>query len=116
MDNNRFLRCEYLCTDTVSNMNDVRRLPDGRLFTVGMIGKASQGGRYCCDSSAQFLMGRVSADEGKKWQVSFVRQIPESTALTLVGDFLIDRDGRVATRFEPMTNLKKLREAIEKLL
>lgn len=30
--------------------------------------------------------------------------------------FLIDRDGRVAARFEPMTNLKKLREAIEKLL
>jgi len=64
-----------------------------------MIGKASQGGRYCCDSSAQFLMGRVSADEGKKWQVSFVRQIPESTALTLVGDFLIDRDGRIHVFF-----------------
>ena len=32
MDNNRFLHCDYICTDTHSNMNDVRRLPDGRLF------------------------------------------------------------------------------------
>ena len=41
MDNNRFLHCDYICTDTHSNMNDVRRLPDGRLFTVGIIGKVT---------------------------------------------------------------------------
>lgn len=95
MDNNRFLHCEYLYTDTIHNMNDVQRLSDGRLFTVGMIGKASQGGKYCCASSDQFLFGRISEDEGKSWQVSFLKQLPESTALTLVGDFLIDRDGRI---------------------
>ena len=95
MDNNRFLHCEYLYTDTVSNMNDVRRLPDGRLFTVGLIGKITQGGKYCISSSDQFLMGRVSSDEGKSWSISFVKQIPEATALTAVGDFLIDRDGRI---------------------
>ena len=95
MDNNRFLHCEYLYTDTVSNMNDVRRLPDGRLFTVGMIGKVTNGGKYSCSPSDQFLMGRVSSDEGKSWQISFVRQLPESTALTCTGDFLIDRDGYI---------------------
>jgi len=95
MDNNRFLHCEYLYTDTVPNMNDVRRLPDGNLFTVGLIGKATQGGKYSASPSDQFLMGRVSADEGKSWQFSFIRQLPESTALTSIGDFLIDRDGRI---------------------
>ena len=95
MDNNRFLHCDDLYTDTNTNMNDVRRLPDGRLFTVGMIGKVTNGGKYSCAPSDQFLMGRVSADEGKSWQISFVKQLPESTALTAVGDFLIDRDGYI---------------------
>ncbi len=95
MDNNRFLHCEYLYTDTVPNMNDVRRLKDGRLFTVGLIGKVTQGGKYSTSPSDQFLMGRVSSDEGKSWQLSFIKQLPETTALTLVGDFLIDRDGRI---------------------
>ena len=95
MDNNRFLHCDSLYTDTNTNMNDVRRLRDGRLFTVGIIGKASSGGRYSCAPSDQFLMGRVSTDEGKSWQLTFVKQLPESTALTVPGDFLIDRDGRI---------------------
>ncbi len=95
MDNNRFLHCDYIYTDTHSNMNDVRRLPDGRLFTVGMIGKVSSGGKYCCSPSDHFIFGRVSEDEGKSWQLSFVKQLPESTALTLTGDFLVDRDGRI---------------------
>ena len=47
MDNHRFLHCIPLYTDTVSNLNDVRRLKDGRLFTVGLIGKVTQGGKYC---------------------------------------------------------------------
>lgn len=95
MDNNRFLHCDYIYTDTNTNMNDVRRLPDGRLFTVGMIGKITNGGKYSCSPSDQFLMGRVSADEGRSWQISFVKQLPESTALTITGDFLIDQDGRI---------------------
>ncbi|MBQ2955763.1 MAG: exo-alpha-sialidase [Clostridia bacterium] len=95
MDNNRFLHCDYLCTDTVPNMNDVRRLKDGRLFTVGQIGKMNQGGKYGSSPSGQFLFGRVSEDEGKSWSFSFIRQLPETTALTIVGDFLIDRDGRI---------------------
>ena len=99
MDNNRFLHCDYIYTDTVSNMNDVRRLPDGRLFTVGMIGKVTNGGKYSCAPSDQFLMGRVSLDEGKSWQISFVKQLPESTALTGTGDFLIDKDGRIHVFF-----------------
>ncbi len=95
MDNNRFLHCEEIYTDTNTNMNDVRRLPDGRLFTVGIIGKITSGGKYSCAPSDQFLMGRVSADEGRSWQISFVKQLPETTALTITGDFLIDRDGRI---------------------
>lgn len=95
MDNNRFLHCSYVYTDTHANMNDVRRLKDGRLFTVGLTGKVSSGGKYSCAPSDYFLFGRVSADEGKSWQISFVRQLPESTALTITGDFLIDRDGRI---------------------
>ncbi len=95
MDNNRFLHCEYLYTDTVPNMNDVQRLPDGRLFTVGLIGKVNQGGKYGCAPSDQFLMGRVSSDEGKSWCISFIKQLPESTALTVIGDFLIDRSGKI---------------------
>ncbi len=95
MDNNRFLHCKYLYTDTVANMNDVQRLPDGRLFTIGLIGKVNQGGRYGSSPSDQFLMGRVSSDEGKSWQISFIKQLPESTALTVLGDFLIARDGRI---------------------
>lgn len=95
MDNRRFLHCDSLYTDTNTNMNDVRRLPDGRLFTIGMIGKVTNGGKYSCSPSDQFLFGRVSADEGRSWQISFVKQLPESTALTIMGDFLIDREGHV---------------------
>ena len=95
MDNNRFLHCDCIYTDTHANMNDVRRLPDGRLFTVGLTGKVSSGGKYSCAPSDYFLFGRVSTDEGRSWQISFVKQLPESTALTATGDFLIDRDGRI---------------------
>ena len=70
MDNNRFLHCDSLYTDTNTNMNDVRRLPDGRLFTIGVIGKVTGGGKYSCSPSDQFLMGRVSADEGRSWQIT----------------------------------------------
>lgn len=95
MENKRFLHCEEVYTDTASNMNDVRRLSDGRLFTVGIVGKITQSGTYCTAPSDQFVFGRVSSDEGKSWQVTFFRQLPESTALTLLGDFIVDKSGYI---------------------
>ena len=39
MEEKRYLHCAPVCTDAMSRMNQVERLPDGRLFTMGCISK-----------------------------------------------------------------------------
>ena len=85
MSEKRYLHCRPICTDGCSRMNQVERLPDGRLFTLACFGKANSGGHFSKEPVCQFLMGRVSADEGKTWTTpTFVYEIPEKDAMVLL--------------------------------
>ena len=96
MNEKRYLHCRPICTDGCYRMNQVERLPDGRLFTLACFGKTNSGGHFSKEPVSQFLMGRVSSDEGKTWQTpTFVYEIPEKDAMTLLGEFMIDRAGRM---------------------
>ncbi len=96
MEQKRFLYCEHLYSDGVRRLNDVKRLPDGRLFTVSCNGKIHVGREVSKAPVTQMIYGRVSADEGRTWSPSgFFMEFPEQQAMLLPGDFLIDADGRI---------------------
>lgn len=96
MNDPKFIRCTPVCTDGASRLNTVQRLPDGRLFTVAVFGKAYVHGHFSKQPVTQYLMGRVSEDEGKTWQEStFFYVLPDRDAMYMQGCFLIDRDGRI---------------------
>ena len=94
MDTNRFLHCKMLYTDAVSHFNDVWRLPDGRLFTLGAPTKVNQGGHFSKEPVSTFIIGRASSDEGATWDITFIRQLPGETEMTLLGDFIVTKDGK----------------------
>ena len=66
METKRYLHCEALYTDASSHFVAVDRLPDGRLFSVGGFGKLNAGG-FVKDNTNNFIIGRVSEDEGRTW-------------------------------------------------
>ena len=99
MDNNRFLHSELLYSDAVSHFNDVWRLPDGRLFTLGAPTKVNNGGHFSKEPVSTFVIGRVSSDKGRTWEVSCFRQLPGETELTGLADFMVDRNGRIHAFF-----------------
>jgi len=100
MDTNRFLHCKMLYTDAVSHFNDVWRLPDGRLFTLGAPTKVNQGGHFSKEPVSTFIIGRASSDEGATWDITFIRQLPGEIEMTLLGDFIVTKDGRIHAFFE----------------
>lgn len=104
MDNNRILHGEFLYTDAVSHFNDVWRLPDGRLFSVGHLSKVNAGG-FTKNPVSTFVFGRVSEDEGRTWNATFFRQLPGETELTGLADFMVDRDGRIHVFFMHIRNI-----------
>ena len=106
MSEKRYLHCRPICTDGCYRMNQVERLPDGRLFTLACFGKTNSGGHFSKEPVSQFLMGRVSSDEGKTWKTpTFVYEIPEKDAMTLLGEFMIDRAGKIHVFFLRISHL-----------
>lgn len=101
-----YLHCEPICTDGAGLLNQVERLPDGRLFTMACFAKSSTGFRISKWPQTQFLMGRVSEDEGKTWKSpTFVYEFPDKIAMNQLGEFLIDRDGRIHAFFLHIYNI-----------
>ena len=106
MEEKRYLHCQAVCTDSGSRLNQVERLPDGRLFTMACFGKVSQGGRFGREPVSQYVMGRVSEDEGRTWKTpTFVYELPDTIPMTLLGEFMIDRDGRIHAFFMRIWNI-----------
>ena len=106
MDEKRFLHCLPICTDAVSRMNQVERLPDGRLFTMACFSKSNSGGRFSKLPVTQYVMGRVSEDEGKTWKgPTFFYELPDTDTMTLLGEFMVDRNGRIHAFFLHIYNI-----------
>ena len=84
METRRFCHCEAVYTDAVSHFTAVDRLPDGRLFSVGSFGKVNAGG-FVKDNTSNFVIGRVSEDEGRTWKLSFCRELPSGHELLGAG-------------------------------
>ncbi len=102
----RYLHCTPVCTDGVRRMNQVERLPDGRLFTIACFGKVNQGGRFSKEPVSQYIMGRVSEDEGMTWQgPTFFYELPETVPMVALAAFMIDRDGRIHAFFMRICNI-----------
>ena len=106
MNDHRYLHCTPVYTDAISRLNQVERLPDGRLFTVACFSKSNNGGRFSKEPVTQFIMGRVSEDEGKTWKTpTFVYELPDRDPMLILGEFLIDRDGRIHLFFLRIQNI-----------
>ena len=96
MSEKRFLHCREIHTDATSRMNQVERLPDGRLFTMASFCKSNSGGRFSKLPVSQYVMGRVSEDEGKTWKgPTFFYELPDTMPMTALAETLIDREGRM---------------------
>ena len=113
-DNLKYLHCQEIYTDSRAHFCDTQRLPDGRLFTVGYFGKCNRDGHFSKVPTTQYVYGRVSSDEGKTWTISFFRELPETVTLTAVGDFLIDRNGRIHIFFLHIYNISFESSALTK--
>ena len=106
MDEKRFLHSEFVYTDACSRMNQVERLPDGRLFTMACFCKSNSGGRFSKLPVAQYIMGRVSEDEGRTWKgPTFFYELPDTMPMTSLAETLIDRDGRIHAFFMRIANI-----------
>ena len=106
MSEKRYLHCTPVYTDGVQRLNQVERLPDGRLFTLACFGKTNRDGHFSKEPVSQFLMGRVSSDEGKTWtSPTFVYEMLEKDSMMLLGEFMIDRSGRIHAFFLRISNL-----------
>ena len=104
METRRFCHCEAVYTDAVSHFTAVDRLPDGRLFSVGSFGKVNAGG-FVKDNTSNFVIGRVSEDEGRTWKLSFCRELPSGPELLGAANMLIARDGRIHVFFMRIQNI-----------
>ena len=104
METARYHLCEVVYTDAVSHFTAVDRLPDGRLFAVGAFGKVNSGG-FVKDMTSNFVIGRVSKDEGRSWDLSFCRELPSGVELLAAANMLIDRDGRIHVFFMRISNI-----------
>lgn len=106
MSEPRFLHCTPICTDGVRRLNQVERLPDGRLFTMACFGKVNQGGHFSKEPVSQYLIGRVSADEGKTWKSpTFFFEFPDTEPMVALAAFMIDRGGRIHAFFMRIFNI-----------
>ena len=106
MDEKRYLHCTPICTDGVWRLNQVERLPDGRLFTIACFGKANQGGHFSKEPVTHFVMGRVSEDEGKTWKTpTFFYELPDRAPMTAIAAFMIDKAGRIHAFFMRIYNI-----------
>ncbi len=91
-NDSRTLHCTPIFSDSTTHLNNVRRLPDGRLMTFSLFGKCNLNSH----PESQVLMIRISEDEGKTWQYSgFLRELPEKFPRLYLGDFLIAASGRI---------------------
>lgn len=100
MSEKRFLHCREIHTDATSRMNQVEHLPDGRLFTMASFCKSNSGGRFSKLPVSQYVMGRVSEDEGKTWKgPTFFYELPDTMPMTALAETLIDREGRIHAFF-----------------
>ena len=104
METRRFCHCEAVYTDAVSHFTAVDRLPDGRLFSVGSFGKVNAGG-FVKDNTSNFVIGRVSEDEGRTWKLSFCRELPSGPELLGAANMLIARDGHIHVFFMRIQNI-----------
>ena len=104
METRRYHHCEEIYTDAVSHFTAVGRLPDGRLFAVGSFGKSNAGG-FVKDITSNFVIGRVSEDEGHSWTLSFCKELPSGPELLGAANMLIDRDGRIHVFFMRIRNI-----------
>ena len=106
MSDHRYLHCTQVFTDGINRLNQVERLPDGRLFTLACFGKTDNGGHFSREPVSQYVMGRVSEDEGKTWKTpTFIYEISDRDAMTLLGEFMIDCDGRIHAFFMHIYNI-----------
>ena len=97
MSEQRFLHCTPICTDGVRRLNQVERLPDGRLFTMACCGKVNHGGHFSKEPVSQYLIGRVSGDEGKTWKSpTFFFEFPDTEPMVALAAFMIDSPKRRA--------------------
>lgn len=102
----RYLHCTPVCTDGVRRLNQVERLPDGRLFTIACFGKVNQGGHFSKEPVSQYIMGRVSEDEGKTWKSpTFFHELPDRDEMVALAAFMIDRVGRIHAFFMRISNI-----------
>ena len=102
----RYLHCTPVCTDGVRRLNQVERLPDGRLFTIACFGKVNQGGHFSKEPVSQYVMGRVSEDEGKTWKgPTFFHELPDRDPMVALAAFMIDRAGRIHAFFMRISNI-----------
>ncbi|MBR4428153.1 MAG: exo-alpha-sialidase [Clostridia bacterium] len=102
----RYMHCTPVYTDGVRRLNQVERLPDGRLFTIACFGKVNQGGHFSKEPVSQYIMGRVSEDEGKTWKgPTFFYELPDRDPMVALAAFMIDRDGRIHAFFMRINNI-----------
>lgn len=86
--------CNLLGTDAVKYMQWPERLPDGRLFSLMMVGKPD--GPFCPAPCSQYLFGRISEDDGQTWQAPYLlyEWQDKETAFEVQG-WKSDREGRI---------------------
>ena len=106
MAEKRYLHCKAVCTDGSSRLNRVERLQDGRLFTLACFCKDNRGGQFSKEPVSQYVMGRVSEDEGRTWRMSgFIHELPDTIPMAALLAFMVDRDGRIHAFFTRISRI-----------
>ena len=94
MEERKHQHCTFLCTDALTNLQWVERLPDGRLFSLMEHGKPN--GPKCAAPSSQYLFGRISEDGGKTWGKPYLLyEWPDRNTAWCVQGWKSDCDGRI---------------------
>lgn len=93
MLNGKNVHCDLLATNSNKAVTWIHPLPDGRLFTVASVDKASIGNTL---RQEQFLFGRISEDGGRNWGPPFYLYTwPETSASMLYAGSMIDSRGHL---------------------